>query len=78
MDTEYKKPTRVKWNYISEVGKPPNSLRFVDEENGVERQFLVKGEYSIECCYLFHDGSGFDMPEHSTDEPLAWAVIDGF
>lgn len=78
MDEEYKKPTKVKWNVIKEVGKPPESLRFIDEERNIERQFLVKGEYSIECCYLFSDGSGFDMPQDSTDEPVAWAIVEGF
>lgn len=76
--SEFKKPTKVRWNTISEVGNPPEELRYQDAEHNIERQFLVKGEYSIEVAYLFRDGSGFDMPEHSTDTPVAWAIIEGF
>lgn len=73
-----KKPTKVQWNSIKAVGMPPEELRYQDVEHNIERQFLVKGEYSIQVAYMFRDGSGFDMPEDSLDTPEAWAVIEGF
>lgn len=78
MNTEIKKPTKVKWNVIAEVGTPPKELYFQDEKCQIERAFLVKGEYSLQVAFLYHDGSGFDMPEGSMDTPVAWAVVEGF
>lgn len=78
MDTEIKKATKVKWNVITEVGTPPKELYFQSENSQAERGFLVKGEYSIQVAYLYHDGSGFDLSDGLDDTPIAWAVIQGF
>lgn len=68
--------TKVKWHEIAKVGMPPKEVRL--NENGVDRTFLVRGEWSIFTAYLFNDGSGFDSPEYSSDSAVAWAIVDGF
>lgn len=71
-----KPATKVQWNTISDVGYPSKEQRFFS--TGLERKFLIKGEYSIELACMFADGSGFDLPEEYMDQPVAWAIIDGF
>lgn len=71
-----KRPSKIAWNSIEEVGYPPVALSKGDF--GCDRKFLVRCEYSIETACLFPDRSGFDLPDSSTDTPNAWAVIEGF
>lgn len=73
-----KRPTEINWNYVEEVGNPSQDLRFIDPDHNIERQFLLKGDYSIQVAYLYGDGSGFDTPDDWTDTPIAWAMIEGF
>jgi hypothetical protein len=68
--------TKVKWQNISKVGMPTKELRFIDENQQVQRTFLLKGEYSISIGWVFSDGSGFETD--SDDKPLEWAIIEGF
>jgi hypothetical protein len=68
--------TKVKWHEIATEGMPPKEIRLY--ANGVDRTFLVRGEWSIYTAYVYSDGSGFDTPEHNSDTAIAWAVIDGF
>lgn len=66
--------TKIKWNEIAKVGFPPAELR--KTENGCDRIFLCRGEYSMFCCHMHDDGSGFG---HDHEESVvAWAVVEGF
>lgn len=66
--------TSVNWQEIAEAGMPPAALR--KKENGLDRTFLVRGEYSLYTAHVFADGSGFDAD--TDDTPVAWAAIVGF
>lgn len=70
------KETKVAWNEIAKVGRPTLEQRV--QPNGAPRKFLVRGEYSLACAYCFDDGSGFDLPEDFTEEPVAWTIVQGF
>lgn len=68
---------RIIWTDLDKVGMPPRELWFAgSDEAPLPRKFLVRGDYTLECAYVFADGSGFDT---DMAEPVkAWAVIDGF
>lgn len=75
-DLNASKVSRITWHEIAKVGHPAATLRTC--ENGAPRHFLVRGEYTLACAYVFDDGSGFDLPSSFEEKPLAWAVIEGF
>lgn len=59
-------PTKVKWNEMARVGRPPVDLRTVSiGPNAVPRTFLCRGEWSIFTSCMHDDGSGF--AEESND-----------
>ncbi|MFK5949530.1 MAG: hypothetical protein QM500_12260 [Methylococcales bacterium] len=44
--------------------------------NECDRKFPVKGDYSHYFAPVYEDGSGFVMPDDSSDTPISWAIID--
>lgn len=66
---------KIRWTEISKSMPPKDA--WVDGQ-GLWREFLLRGEYSIFTGRLFKDGSGFSVPDDVVDSPMAWAIIDGF
>lgn len=68
--------SKINWQYLDKVGRPSQDLRVT--ASGALRQFLLRGEYSITCAFMFDDGSGFATEADFTDNIVAWAIVEGF